>query len=210
MAWDTGAGSSTRSGRDQFVAPKSGALGWVDTFAIPARAATMSRLQVDQLQYEAGNRRQVAASDGQLHGVERRRQADGRKAQGPTPKASPGCHRQHRWYPAVPRASRIEGKCRPPEGRHRSPRRRRGRNLPRHSATVSRKCPDAIPPVLLPPALPREVPHSIHPRPISTSSASPSASAAMSRWTTCSFSVAPGSSSRSSVRQAAARPRSCG
>ena len=44
MAWDTG-GWKLNSERPEikFVAPKSGALGWVDTFAIPARGATMRR-----------------------------------------------------------------------------------------------------------------------------------------------------------------------
>jgi len=39
MMWDTGGGTLNRENPDiQYVVPRSGALGWLDTFALPARA----------------------------------------------------------------------------------------------------------------------------------------------------------------------------
>ncbi len=55
MAWDTGGWKlNSENPEIKFIAPKSGALGWIDTFAIPAKGRNdEAAYQVDQLQHAA-------------------------------------------------------------------------------------------------------------------------------------------------------------
>ena len=84
MMWDTGGWKLNGENPDiQFIAPKSGALGWIDTYAIPAKGPQRRRgVRVDQLQHASGNRREGRDGGRQLHRVEGRRPVDGREAQG--------------------------------------------------------------------------------------------------------------------------------
>jgi hypothetical protein len=80
MMWDTGGWKLNSEKADiQFIAPKSGALGWIDTFAIPAKGKN------DAAAYAWINFNMRPRSPprwpggcGQLHRLQGRRQADGR------------------------------------------------------------------------------------------------------------------------------------
>jgi spermidine/putrescine transport system substrate-binding protein len=54
MMWDTGGWTLNRENPDiQFVVPRSGALGWLDTFVLPARGKNRS-LRMDQFHHATG------------------------------------------------------------------------------------------------------------------------------------------------------------
>jgi spermidine/putrescine transport system substrate-binding protein len=113
MAWDTGGWKLNTDNPDiNFVAPASGALGWVDTFALPAQG------QADEAAYawinfvmqpkiaamiteEAGNFTASAGADAFVN--------DALKAQYQT-SFPPAAVDNIRWYPPVPaNIERIEG-----------------------------------------------------------------------------------------------------
>ena len=119
MMWDTGGWKLNGENPDiQYIAPKSGALGWIDTFALPAKgrndAAAYAWINFNMRPEIAAK---VAASAGNFTGVEGRRPADGREAQGAVREELPGGgaeerqvvsggaarHRGHRRQGARPR-----------------------------------------------------------------------------------------------------------
>ena len=84
MMWDTGGWKLNGENADiQYIAPKSGALGWIDTFAMPAKgrndAAAYAWINFNM---RPGDRRQGGGLGRQLHRLQRRRPVDGRQAEG--------------------------------------------------------------------------------------------------------------------------------
>ncbi len=123
MAWDTGGWKLNAENPDiQFIAPKSGALGWIDTFAIPAKGRD------DDAAYKWINfnmrpeiAAKVAASAGNFtasKGADKLTQA---KLKAQFAKSFPQAAIDNiKWYPAVPAGiEEIEGKVLDQrEGRH--------------------------------------------------------------------------------------------
>ena len=121
MMWDTGGWKLNGENPDiQYIAPKSGALGWIDTFALPAKgrndAAAYAWINFNMRPEIAAK---VAALGRQLHRLQGRRPADGREAQGAVREELPGSGAEERQV--VPgRAARHRGHrrqgARPREG----------------------------------------------------------------------------------------------
>ena len=115
MAWDTGGWKLNTDNADiNFVAPASGALGWVDTFAIPAQGRAddaayawinfvMQPEIAAMITEEAGNFTASAGADEYVN--------DALKAQYQT-SFPPEAVDNIRWYPPVPaNIERIEGEA---------------------------------------------------------------------------------------------------
>ena len=66
MMWDTGGWTLNRNNPDiTFIVPRSGALGWLDTFALPARGRNDARgLRLDQFRHAPGNAARIVKSAG--------------------------------------------------------------------------------------------------------------------------------------------------
>ena len=115
MMWDTGGWKLNGENPDvQYIAPKSGALGWIDTFALPAKgrndAAAYAWINFNMRPEIAAK---VAASAGNFTGVEGRRSADGREAEGAVREELPGSGAEERQVvsggPARHRGHRRQG-----------------------------------------------------------------------------------------------------
>jgi spermidine/putrescine transport system substrate-binding protein len=122
MMWDTGGWKlNSEKAEIQFIAPKSGALGWIDTFAIPGQGQERRcGLRLDQLQHAPRNRRQGGRIGRQLHRVQGRGPAgmDAKlKAQFAASFPTAALNNV-KWYPAVPAGLEdIEGQgARPHQG----------------------------------------------------------------------------------------------
>ena len=115
MMWDTGGWKLNREKPEiDFIAPKSGALGWVDTFALPAKgrndAAAYAWINFNMRPEIAA---QVAASAGNFtasKGADAKMSDDKLKSQ--FAKSFPDSALQNiKWYPAVPAGlEEIEGR----------------------------------------------------------------------------------------------------
>jgi spermidine/putrescine transport system substrate-binding protein len=114
MAWDTGGWKLNAENPDiKFVAPKSGALGWVDTFAIPARGRNdeaaykwinfnMRPEIAAKVAASAGNFTASAGADKLMQGKLKEQFAES---------FPPAAIDNIKWYPAVPAGlEEIEGK----------------------------------------------------------------------------------------------------
>ena len=114
MAWDTGGWKLNAENPDiKFIAPKSGALGWIDTFAIPAKgrndAAAYKWINFNMRPEIAAK---VAASAGNFtasNGADKLMEAKLKEQFAESfPKAA---IENIKWYPAVPAGiEEIEGK----------------------------------------------------------------------------------------------------
>ena len=114
MMWDTGGWKlNSEKPEIQFIAPKSGALGWIDTFAIPAKgrndAAAYAWINFNMRPDIAAK---VAGSAGNFTAPQGADQFMG--AQLKTPVAAsfpPAAPKNVKWYPAVPAGIEdIEGR----------------------------------------------------------------------------------------------------
>ena len=136
MAWDTGGWKLNEDNPDiTTVAPTSGALGWIDTFVLPAKG------QADQAAYDWINfvmQPEIAAmitdAAGNFTASAGCRRARQRRAQGPLPGELPaGSHRQHQVVSAGARRSRSHRRRRPRPGP--------GRQLIRSDTTSAASAP---------------------------------------------------------------------
>jgi spermidine/putrescine transport system substrate-binding protein len=114
MAWDTGGWKLNAENPDiKYIAPKSGALGWIDTFAIPAKgradAAAYQWINFNlrpeiaaKVATSAGNFTASAGADKLMQGKLREQFAES---------FTPAAIQNIKWYPAVPAGIEdVEGK----------------------------------------------------------------------------------------------------
>ena len=107
MMWDTGGWKLNSENPDiQFIAPKSGALGWIDTFALPAKgrndAAAYAWINFNM---RPEDRRQGRGVGRQLHRLQGRRPVDGREAEGAVRRQLPRSGAEERQV--------VSRRCRP-------------------------------------------------------------------------------------------------
>jgi spermidine/putrescine transport system substrate-binding protein len=114
MMWDTGGWKLNRDNPDiQFIAPKSGAMGWIDTFAIPAKgrndAAAYAWINFNMRPDIAAK---VAASAGNFTASQGADQFMEAKLKSQFAASFPKTALENvRWYPAVPAGiEEIEGR----------------------------------------------------------------------------------------------------
>ena len=114
MMWDTGGWKlNNEKAEVQFIAPKSGALGWIDTFAIPAKgrndAAAYSWINFNMRPEVAAK---VATSAGNFTAAKGADQLMDAKLKAQFAKSFPEAALQNiKWYPAVPAGiEAIEGR----------------------------------------------------------------------------------------------------
>ena len=114
MMWDTGGWKLNRDNADiQFVAPKSGAMGWIDTFALPAKgrndAAAYAWINFNMRPEIAAK---VAASAGNFTASQGADQLMEAKLKSQFAASFPeAAIKNIRWYPAVPAGiEEIEGR----------------------------------------------------------------------------------------------------
>ena len=114
MMWDTGGWKLNRENADiQYIAPKSGALGWIDTFAIPAKgrndAAAYAWINFNMRPDIAAK---VAASAGNFTAAKGADQLMDAKLKSQFAASFPEAALKNvRWYPAVPAGiEEIEGR----------------------------------------------------------------------------------------------------
>jgi spermidine/putrescine transport system substrate-binding protein len=114
MMWDTGGWKLNSENPDiQYIAPKSGALGWIDTFALPAKgrndAAAYAWINFNMRPEIAAK---VAASAGNFTGAKGADQLMDAKLKAQFAKSFPEeALKNVKWYPAVPAGIEdIEGK----------------------------------------------------------------------------------------------------
>ena len=114
MMWDTGGWKLNSENPDiQYIAPKSGALGWIDTFALPAKgrndAAAYAWINFNMRPEIAAK---VAASAGNFTGSKGADQLMDAKLKAQFAKSFPEeALKNVKWYPAVPPGIEdIEGK----------------------------------------------------------------------------------------------------
>lgn len=114
MMWDTGGWKLNKDNADiQFIAPKSGALGWIDTFAIPAKgrndAAAYAWINFNMRPEVAAK---VAASAGNFTASQGADQLMDGKLKAQFAASFPEAALKNiKWYPAVPAGiEEIEGR----------------------------------------------------------------------------------------------------
>ena len=114
MMWDTGGWKLNGENADiQYIAPKSGALGWIDTYALPAKgrndAAAYAWINFNMRPEIAAK---VAASAGNFTASKGADALMDAKLKAQFAKSFPeSAMRNVRWYPAVPPGIEdIEGK----------------------------------------------------------------------------------------------------
>ena len=114
MMWDTGGWKLNKDNAEiQFIAPKSGALGWIDTFAIPAKgrndAAAYAWINFNMRPDVAAK---VAASAGNFTAAKGADQLMDAKLKSQFAASFPEAALKNiRWYPAVPAGiEEIEGR----------------------------------------------------------------------------------------------------
>ena len=114
MMWDTGGWKLNGENPDiQYIAPKSGALGWIDTFALPAKgrndAAAYAWINFNMRPEIAAK---VAASAGNFTAAKGADQLMDAKLKAQFAKSFPEAALKNvKWYPAVPPGIEdIEGK----------------------------------------------------------------------------------------------------
>ncbi len=114
MMWDTGGWKLNADSADiQYIAPKAGAMGWIDTFAIPAKgrndAAAYAWINFNMRPEIAAK---VATSAGNFTGSKGADQLMDAKLKAQFAKSFPEAALKNvRWYPAVPPGIEdIEGK----------------------------------------------------------------------------------------------------
>ena len=114
MMWDTGGWKLNRDNADiQFIAPKSGAMGWIDTFALPAKgrndAAAYAWINFNMKPEIAAK---VAASAGNFTASQGADQLMEAKLKSQFAASFPeAAIKSIRWYPAVPAGiEEIEGR----------------------------------------------------------------------------------------------------
>ena len=114
MAWDGGGWKMYKENPNiDFVAPRSGALGWIDTFAIPAKAENVEAaykwinfaLRPENAAMFTNSEKYGTASQGSLEFLEP-------AVRGNFVRSFPPIHINNiKWYPPVPaRLEAIEGK----------------------------------------------------------------------------------------------------
>ena len=114
MMWDTGGWKLNSENQDiQYIAPKSGALGWIDTYALPAKgrndAAAYAWINFNMRPEIAAK---VAASAGNFTAAKGADQLMDAKLKAQFAKSFPEAALKNiKWYPAVPAGIEdIEGK----------------------------------------------------------------------------------------------------
>jgi hypothetical protein len=107
MSWDSIAWKLNRENPDiKFINPKSGAIFWLDTFALPARGRMTPGCTLDQF-HDASDVAAKIAVHRKFHGLAGRR-AHG--SSGATAELSDG-FKNTVWYPAAPGLEEIEAGC---------------------------------------------------------------------------------------------------
>ena len=113
MMWDSGGWTLNRENPDiKFINPRSGAVGWMDTFALPARGRNEAGVYAwINFVMRPENRRQGGQVDRQLHRRQGRRRAHGSApAAAVQRRPSPDGLKNIKWYPAIPPGlEEIEG-----------------------------------------------------------------------------------------------------